>query len=387
MRSIATDSARGAVGHSSGSPGAAVRLTDLPLRDSLRGHTPYGAPQPAAAVRLNTNESPHALSSAAIEDLVASIRAVAGELHRYPDRDAVGLRTDLAAYVTRQTGVAVNTDNIWAANGSNEILQQLLLAFGGPGRRALGVAPSYSMYRIAAECLGTEWIPVECAADYSLDIEHTLAKIAEYGPDIVFVTIPHNPTGALLKRADLERLLRIAPGLVVVDEAYGEFSAAPSAVSLIENYPAKLVVTRTLSKALAFAGARIGYLVAAPAFIDAVLLVRLPYHLSTLAQTAARAVLRHTAETLTRAATAVSERERVAQSLQKMGFQVRDSEANFLLFGRFPDAPRAWRRYLEHGVLIRDVGIPHHLRITIGAPEENTRFLDISARLGAAESV
>ncbi|WP_280232645.1 histidinol-phosphate transaminase [Nocardia cyriacigeorgica] len=366
--------------------GATVTLADLPLRDSLRGHTPYGAPQPAVAVRLNTNESPHPPSEAMIDDLVASIRAVATELHRYPDRDALALRTDLAAYVTRQTGIGVDAANVWAANGSNEILQQLLLAFGGPGRRALGVAPSYSMYRIAAECLGTEWISVAYGPDSALDIEHMLDRIDEHRPDIVFVTTPHNPSGALLAHADLERLLHRAPGLVVVDEAYGEFAAAPSAVALIEKYPAKLVVTRTLSKALAFAGARVGYLVATPAVVEAVLLVRLPYHLSTLTQTAARAALRHTDDTLERAAVVLSERERVAQSLRDMGFRVRDSEANFLVFGPFADASRTWQRYLEHDVLIRDVGIPHNLRVTIGSPAENHRFLEVSARLRATES-
>ncbi|MFE3444668.1 histidinol-phosphate transaminase [Nocardia sp. NPDC059180] len=386
MGSVAVGSDVVAVEHVSVPSVAAVTLADLPLRDSLRGHTPYGAPQPVVAVRLNTNESPHPPSEAMIDDLMASIRAVATELHRYPDRDAVALRGDLAAYVARQTGVEVDAGNVWAANGSNEILQQVLLAFGGPGRRALGVAPAYSMYRIAAECLATEWISVAGGADSSLDIEHTLDQIIEHRPDIVFVTIPNNPTGALLGHADLERLLRSAPGLVVVDEAYAEFSAAPSAIGLLEKYPAKLVVTRTLSKALALAGARVGYLVATPAVIEAVLLVRLPYHLSTLTQTAARVALRHTDETLVRAATVVSERARVAKSLRDIGFRVHDSEANFLVFGSFSDAPRTWQRYLEHDVLIRDVGIPQNLRVTIGTPEENDRFLEVSARLRASES-
>ncbi|MBF6094912.1 histidinol-phosphate transaminase [Nocardia cyriacigeorgica] len=365
---------------------ATVTLADLPLRESLRGHTPYGAPQHDIAVRLNTNESPHPPSTAMIDDLLAAIRAVAAELHRYPDRDALALRADLAAYVTRRTGVEVSADNIWAANGSTEILHQLLLAFGGPGRRALGITPSYAMYRIAAECLGTAWLSVGEPADSAPDIEQMVTAITEYQPDIVFVTTPHNPTGALLARSDLERLLHIAPGLVIVDEAYGEFSATPSAIGLIEEYPAKLVVTRSLSKALAFAGARVGYLVATPAVIEAMLLVRLPYHLSTLGQTAARVALRHADEALARAAEVVAERQRVSRSLHEMGFRVRDSEANFLLFGPFPDPPRAWQRYREHGVLIRDVGIPRTLRVTIGSPEENDRFLAVSAGLLTGES-
>ena len=368
-------------------PGAAATLDDLPLRENLRGKSPYGAPQLAVPVQLNTNENPHPPSRALIDDVAESIRAAAADLHRYPDRDAVALRTDLAAYLTRQTGVAVQTANVWAANGSNEILQQLLQAFGGPGRSALGFVPSYSMHPIISEGIDTEWIEAKRNSDFSLDIDYAAAVIADRRPDVVFVTSPNNPTGHSIALADLERLLEAARGIVVVDEAYGEFSAAPSALALIDRYPAKLVVSRTMSKAFAFAGGRLGYLVAAPAVIEAMLLVRLPYHLSVVTQAAARAALRHADETLASVAELAAQRERVATALREMGFEVVTSDANFLLFGYFADASRTWQRYLNEGVLIRDVGIPGYLRTTIGLAAENDEFLRVSEMLVATEVI
>ncbi|ONM46872.1 histidinol-phosphate transaminase [Nocardia donostiensis] len=366
-------------------PGAGIGLDALPLRDNLRGKQPYGAPQLAVPVQLNTNENPHPPSRALVDDVAESIRAVAADLHRYPDRDAVALRTDLAAYLTRQTGFAVTAANVWAANGSNEILQQLLQAFGGPGRRALGFVPSYSMHPIISEGIDTEWVTAQRAADFSLDIDAALAAITERRPDVVFVTSPNNPTGHSVTAAELARILDAAPGIVIVDEAYGEFSAQPSALALIDRYPAKLVVSRTMSKAFAFAGGRLGYLVAAPAVIDAMLLVRLPYHLSVVTQAAARAALRHADETLAGVAELAAQRDRVATALQEMGYDVVPSDANFLLFGRFADAPCSWQRYLDNGVLIRDVGIDGYLRTTIGLAAENDEFLRVSRQLAATE--
>lgn len=366
-------------------PGAGLTLDDLPLRENLRGKKPYGAPQLTVPVQLNTNENPHPPSRALIDDVAESIRAAAADLHRYPDRDAVALRTDLSRYLTTQTGIAVDTGNVWAANGSNEILQQLLQAFGGPGRSALGFVPSYSMHPIISEGIDTEWIEAERDADFSLDIDHALAAIAERAPDVVFVTSPNNPTGHSIPQEDLARILAAAPGIVVVDEAYGEFSARPSAIGLIDRFPAKLVVTRTMSKAFAFAGGRLGYLVAAPAVIDAMLLVRLPYHLSVVTQAAARAALRHADETLGSVAELAAQRDRVAAALRELGYDVIPSDANFLLFGRFADAARSWQRYLEHGVLIRDVGIPGYLRTTIGLAAENDELLRASELLAGSD--
>ncbi len=362
-----------------------MRLEDLPLRENLRGKTPYGAPQLSVPIQLNTNENPHPPTQALIDDVAESIRVAAAQLHRYPDRDAVALRADLAAYLTVQTGVAVEAANVWAANGSNEILQQLLQAFGGPGRSALGFVPSYSMHPIISTGINTEWVEAKRSADFSLDVDCAVTAIAERRPDVVFVTSPNNPTGHSISLEELTAILEAAPGIVVVDEAYGEFSAAPSAISLIDKFATKLVVTRTMSKAFAFAGGRLGYLVAAPAVIDAMLLVRLPYHLSVVTQAAARAALRHADETLASVAELSAQRDRVAAALQANGFDVVPSDANFILFGRFADAARAWQHYLDEGVLIRDVGLPGYLRATIGLAAENDELLRVSEKLAATE--
>lgn len=360
-------------------------LDDLPLREDLRGKSPYGAPQLVVPVRLNTNENPHPPSTALVDDVVRSVGRAAADLHRYPDRDAVALRTDLAAYLSAQTGVALGVENLWAANGSNEILQQLLQAFGGPGRSAIGFVPSYSMHPIISDGTRTEWLHAARADDFSLDVDTAVAAITDRRPDVVFVASPNNPSGQSVSLPDLRRLLDVVPGILIVDEAYGEFSSQPSAVALVAEYPTKLIVSRTMSKAFAFAGGRLGYLIATPAVIDAMLLVRLPYHLSVLTQAAARAALRHADDTLGSVATLIAERERVSTALTGMGFRVIPSDANFVLFGEFADAPATWQRYLDAGVLIRDVGIPGYLRATTGLAEENDAFLQASAQIAATE--
>ncbi|WP_112273086.1 histidinol-phosphate transaminase [Lentzea terrae] len=358
--------------------GARVELSDLPLREDLRGRTPYGAPQLDVPYRLNTNENPYAPTDALAADVVAAVAEIAGELHRYPDRDAVALRDDLAAYLTEATSVTLTAENVWAANGSNEILQQILQAFGGPGRTALGFEPSYSMHPIIAAGTRTEWTPTPRRPDFSLDVEKAAAVIAETRPDVVFVTSPNNPTGQSIPLEDLRLLIASTTGMIVVDEAYAEFSSQESAIGLLDEYGSRLIVSRTMSKAFAFAGGRLGYLAAAPAVVDALQLVRLPYHLSALTQAAARASLRHAAETLGSVAKLAAERDRVVAALTGMGFQVVPSDANFVLFGWFENAREVWKSYLDHGVLIRDVGIAGHLRVTIGTPAENDAFLAAS---------
>ena len=365
--------------------GDSVTLDQLPLRDDLRGKSPYGAPQLDVAVRLNTNENPYAPPPELVADLTKAIDEIAGELHRYPDRDAVALREDLAAYLAGSTGVPLTRENVWAANGSNEVLQQILQAFGGPGRTALGFEPSYSMHPIIASGTRTEWVPAPRRADFAIDVDAAVALLAERKPDVLFLTSPNNPTGQSLEPVELSRLVAAAPGIVVVDEAYAEFSDRPSAVTLLAEHPHKLIVSRTMSKAFAFAGGRLGYLAAAPAVVDALLLVRLPYHLSSLTQAAARAALRHAAATLGSVATLRSERARVVAALTDQGYDVVPSDANFVLFGRFTDAARAWRAVLDRGGLIRDVGIPERLRVTVGTPEENDVFLDVAASLVPGE--
>lgn len=361
--------------------GGQIRLGDLPLREDLRGRTPYGAPQLDVPFLLNTNENPYPPPPELVADITAAAAAVAGTLHRYPDRDAVALRTDLAEYLAGSTGVPVSTANLWAANGSNEILQQLLQAFGGPDRTALGFEPSYSMHPIIAAGTRTEWAPTPRRPDFTVDTTRAAEILVERAPDVVFVTSPNNPTGGSIPLEDLREVVRAAPALVVIDEAYAEFSSRRSAVALIAEFPAKVVVTRTMSKAFAFAGGRLGYLAAAPAIVDALQLVRLPYHLSTLTQAAARAALRHAEATLRSVHALAAERDRVVESLHGLGFTTVHSDANFILFGRFEDARAIWQSYLDRGVLIRDVGIPDHLRVTVGTPEENDAFLAASKEI------
>ncbi|PWW62615.1 histidinol-phosphate transaminase [Actinokineospora spheciospongiae] len=362
-------------------PGSRAELSDLPLRADLRGRSPYGAPQLDVPYQLNTNENPYPPPPELVADITAATAEVAATLHRYPDRDAVGLRTDLAAYLSSATGLELSTANLWAANGSNEILQQVLQAFGGPGRSALGFEPSYSMHPIIAAGTRTEWAPTPRRADFSLDVAAAVAVLAERAPDVVFVTSPNNPTGQSIPLTDLRALVEAAPGVVVVDEAYAEFSPQDSAVHLIEEFPTRVIVSRTMSKAFAFAGGRLGYLAAAPAVVDALLLVRLPYHLSSLTQAAARAALRHAEGTLASVHRLAAERDRVAHALRGLGAQVVPSDANFILFGHFDDPAAAWQSYLDRGVLVRDVGIPGHLRVTVGTPEENDAFLSASKEI------
>ena len=358
----------------------------LPLRDELRGEVPYGAPQLDVAVRLNVNENPYPPS----EKVVAEIAAAAGEaartLNRYPDRDAVALRADLAAYLNTDAGVSLDADQLWAANGSNEIMLQLLQAFGGPGRTAVSFAPTYSMYPEYARDTHTEWVVGKRRADFTIDLPHALAVLDEYRPSVVLLASPNNPTGTALPLADIEAILAAAPGVVIVDEAYGEFRRAgvASALSLLADHP-RLVVTRTMSKAFALAGGRLGYLSAAPAIVDAVRIVRLPYHLSAVSQAVARVALANAAELLARVAELRAERDATVEWLRSVGLQAAESDANFVLFGTFPaaasqsgaeapDAHAVWQGLLDRGVLIRETGPDGWLRVSIGTPAEMAAF-------------
>lgn len=348
-----------------------MRLEDLPIRDDLRGRSPYGAPQIDVPVRLNTNENPYGPSAALVAGLAEAVRRGAAELNRYPDRDAVALRRDLAAYLGHGLGV----EQVWAANGSNEVIQQVLQAFGGPGRSALGFEPSYSMHPIITTGASTEWISGAREEDFGIDPGKAVALIEEHRPDVVFLTSPNNPTGTALAPEVIARIVEAAPGMVVVDEAYFEFArtGTPSALTLLPGSP-RLIVTRTMSKAFAMAGTRLGYLAAHPAVIEALLLVRLPYHLSTLTQTAARTALAHRAELLGTVEALRAERDATVEWLRGRGLEVADSDANFVLFGRFPDRHAIWEGMLDRGVLIREVGPPGWLRVSVGTTEEMAAF-------------
>lgn len=349
-------------------------LEDLPLREDLRGRQPYGAPQLDAPVRLNTNENPHPPSPGLVADLTSAISEVAATLNRYPDREAAGLRADLAEYLFAATGVQLTISQVWAANGSNEVLSQLCQAFGGPGRTALGFEPSYSMHQLIASGANTAWVSAQRGEDFGLTAEAAEQAVREHEPAIVFLCSPNNPTGSALDARVVEAVLGVAPGVVVVDEAYAEFSTRPSALSLLAEHP-RLVVTRTMSKAFAMAGTRVGYLAAAPAVVDAMRLVRLPYHLSALTQVAACTALAHASELLASVEAVKLERDRVAVTLGEIGLETVESDANFVLFGRFQDQAVAWKGLLDRGVLVRDVGLPGWLRVTAGLPSENDAFL------------
>jgi histidinol-phosphate aminotransferase len=354
-------------------------LEELPVRDDLRGKRPYGAPQVSDAIQLNVNENPYPPSAALVADLQRAVGEAARTLNRYPDREAVHLRTSLAWYLSDRTGVPLALEQVWAANGSNEVLQQVLQAFGGPGRSALGFEPSYSMHPILASGTGTRWVGVRRPADFVLTAELAVAAVKEHRPDVVFVTTPNNPTGTVTGLDVVTAICDVAPGMVVVDEAYAEFASGPSAVTLLDRYP-RLIVSRTMSKAFALAGGRLGYLAASPAVVDALRLVRLPYHLSALTQIVARIALARMNELLGTVELVKQQRDRMVSEIAALGLTVVPTDANFLLFGPFDDPPAVWQQLLDRGVLVRDVsagpGLAGWLRVNAGTPSETTAFLD-----------
>jgi histidinol-phosphate aminotransferase len=350
----------------------------LPVRDDLRGKTPYGAPQISDVIMLNVNENPHPPSAAFVAQLQEAVGSAAAGLNRYPDREATRLRTMLATYLTDRTGVPLALENVWAANGSNEVLQQVLQAFGGPGRIALGFEPSYSMHPILAAGTSTSWVAVPRDADFLVTAEAAVAAIEQHRPDVVFVTTPNNPTGSVTPLEVIAAMCDAAAGMVVVDEAYGEFASQPSAVTLLDRYP-RLIVSRTMSKAFALAGARLGYLAASPEAVDALRLVRLPYHLSALTQVVAQVALSRTDELLSTVEQVKVQRDRIVSSVRAMGLTVVPTDANFLLFGPLGDPSTVWQQLLDRGVLVRDVsssaGLAGWLRVNAGTEAETTAFL------------
>ncbi len=359
-----------------------VSLDDLPIRDDLRGLTPYGAPQEQVRIRLNVNENTHPIPEAVATDIVTALAAAVLGVNRYPDREFTELRESLAGYL----GSGLTRDNVWAANGSNEVLQQVLQAFGGPGRSVLGFPPTYSMHSIIAAGTGTRWVAGERDDEFEISPETAVDWIAKTNPDIVFLCSPNNPTGTPVALETIVAAYDATDGIVVVDEAYAEFAPAglPTALSLLEGRE-RLVVCRTMSKAFAFAGARLGYLAADPAVTDALRLVRLPYHLSALTQAAAIAALAHSSEMLAMVDDIIGQRDRLLVELPRLGYPVWRSWANFVLFGGVPDPHAVFEALLEQDIIIRDIGIPNHLRVTAGTAAETTAFLAALEGLGALE--
>jgi len=354
-------------------------LSDLPIRDSLRGREPYGAPQLQVPVALNVNENTHELPEDVIRDIVKRVGEAAHSINRYPDREFESLRVALAKYL----GHGLQPNQIWAANGSNEVLQQIFQAFGGPGRLALGFGPTYSMYSLIALGADTDYLDAPRGERYELTPELVRAAIQKHKPNIVMLCSPNNPTGTPLSLECIEAAYEATEGMVVVDEAYAEFANdSESAISLLPGRP-RLLVSRTMSKAFAFAGARVGYLAADPAVVDALRLVRLPYHLSAFTQAAAEAALDHAEVLLATVADIRVQRDRLVSELRALGFDPYRSDSNFVLFGGVQDSERTFTELLARGVLVRNVGIPNTLRVTAGTEAETTAFLETLAELQA----
>lgn len=347
----------------------------LPIRDDLRDERPYGAPQLAVPVVLNVNENPYPPPEALVADAAAAVADVTRGLNRYPDREATQLRADLARYLERESGVTVETRQVWAANGSNEIMQQILQAFGGPGRVAMSFSPTYSMYPEYARNTNTGYVAVPRGDDFSIDRDAALEAIATHRPSVILLASPNNPTGTALDLDLISELSAATDGIVVVDEAYAEFRRAgtESAATLVASHP-RLVVTRTMSKAFAFAGARVGYAVAQIPVIDALRIVRLPYHLSAVTQVVARVALAHVDQLQANVATLRTDRDALAEWLLWNGFEAPPSDANFILFGRFADRHAVWQGLVDRGVLVREVGPEGWLRVSVGRPEEIAAF-------------
>lgn len=343
-----------------------------PLREELRGVEPYGAPQLDVPVQLNVNENPYSPSQRVVDDVAASVAAAAADLNRYPDREFSGLRKGLADYL----GHGITPDQVWAANGSNEVMLQILQAFGGPGRTAISFAPTYSMYPEYARDSNTTWVAGRRREDFSFDLGHARDLIGEHRPSVVLLPSPNNPTGTALPHDVIGGLCElVGDGVVVIDEAYAEFrrEGTPSALELLGEHP-NLIVTRTMSKAFALAGARLGYLAASTAITDALRVVRLPYHLSAVTQATAEAALRHAPELLGNVDTLRLERDATVTWLRDQGFEVAETDANFVLFGLFPDRHAVWQGLLDRGVLIRETGPDGWLRVSIGTAEEMAAF-------------
>ncbi len=351
-------------------------LSQLPLRENLRGLSPYGAPQIDVPIQLNVNENTHPLPQTVVDAIAEEVSKAAATLNRYPDREFVELRELLAGYL----GHDLDRENIWAANGSNEILQQILQAFGGPGRSVMSFGPTYSMYPLLASGTDTEYIAGKRADDFTLSAESAAAQVREHAPNIVFLCSPNNPTGTALGLDVIEAVYEAASetkAMVIVDEAYAEFSLAntKSALSLLAGRQ-RLIVSRTMSKAFGLAGARVGYLAAAPEVTDAIRLVRLPYHLSAVTQATAIAALKNVDLLLAQVEEIKTQRDRIVSTLTELGLKPSVSDSNFVFFGGLEDPHAIWQGLLDAGIIIRDNGIAGTLRVTAGTEAETTAFLE-----------
>lgn len=343
-------------------------MSPAPPRPGLREVDPYVSPQLDVAARLNTNECPHPLPQGFFDELAEAVRNL--PLHRYPDGQMTRLREDLAATVDHPV------EGTWVANGSNEILTELLLAYGGPARRAITFEPTYLLHSRLCWLTHTEHLAVRLPGDFVLD-DGAVDAAAQAHPDVVFVCSPNNPTGNAQPPEVVRALAeRLPDALVVVDEAYVEFGGR-SALPLVSTHP-NVAVVRTFSKAFALAGARVGYALVDPDVLGDLQRVRLPYHASSLTQAAGIVALRHRPQALAILDAVRTQRDRILTALRGVeGMTVYPSDANFVLFVPPGDAVALWRGLLDRGVLVRDMTsvVPNSLRVTAGAEHEVDLFL------------
>ncbi len=340
----------------------------VPVRDDLLEVEPYGAPQLDVAVQLNTNEPPYPPPAAYTELLCARLGGL--RLNRYPDRRAWGLRGELGARF------GVPPEEVWAANGSNEVLAQLFQAYGGADRTLLLFRPGYSAHPLIAKVAGTPVVEADLDAGFSLSAGAARAAVQAHDPDIVCIARPNAPTGVSIPFEAVRALHDSGRGLVIIDEAYAEF--AVDDVTALRGELPRLVVTRTFSKAWRLAGARLGYMLAPPWVVDGVRRVRLPYHLDALTQAAGLAALELEKEMTAHVPEVIAERDRIRGALLALGLEVAESSGNFLLFRS--TATDLFDRLLAKGVLVRDFSsaprLEGALRVTVGTPEENDRFVN-----------
>ena len=361
-----------------------TNVTSLPIRPDLVGLHPYGAPQIDVPNPLNVNENPYPPPPSLTEAITQAVAATLPTLNRYPDRDFEDLRGDLARFLTTESGVeGLGVHNLWAANGSNEVMLHLFQAFGGPGRVALGFGPTYSMYPEYARDTFTAWVAAQRETDFTIDPSRAAEAMRDHSPALVLLTSPNNPTGTALPLEVIDAIATEAKttgpqgsaSVVIVDEAYAEFRrrGTPSALELLDDHP-HLVISRTMSKAFAFAGVRLGYLAASAQVVDLMRVVRLPYHLSTVTQAVARAALAHAPQLLSQVDSLRQARDELAEWLDAQGYTVTPSDANFIFFGEFDDRHAVWQGLLDRGVLIRETGPDRFLRVSVGTPEQNDAF-------------
>jgi histidinol-phosphate aminotransferase len=347
-----------------------TNLDDLPIRRDLVGQLPYGAPQIDVPIRLNVNENTFGIPEEVALKIVQRTAEAALTLNRYPDREFIELRRMLAEFL----GGNLAAEQIWAANGSNEILQQFFQVFRGPDVKAISFGPTYSMYLNIARTTLTEYQLLPRLEDYSLSEEYVRREILKAKPQIVILCSPNNPTGTGISLDVIKAAYDSFEGMLLVDEAYQEFANSPSAISLLPGRP-RLVISRTMSKAFAFAGARVGYMAADAAVVDAMRIVRLPYHLSALTQAAAMAALETSGQLLANVQQIKVQRDRIMAGVLKMGLRPLPSDANFVLIEGFSDTQMIFDGLLSKGIIVRDIGIAGCLRVTAGTEAETTKLL------------